>query len=104
MLIEFTGMAPTGEAIGRHDGLVVFVPYGLPGEQAEIEIVHRRRNYARGKIQRIIRASPDRVQAPCPYFGRCGGCEWQHVNYTAQLLFKTHAVLEQMARIARLSA
>jgi 23S rRNA (uracil1939-C5)-methyltransferase len=108
MIIELTDMAPTGEAIGRHDGLVIFVPYGLPGEQVEIEVVHQRRNFARGRLVQVLRPSDRRIAPPCPYFGphagACGGCEWQHADYAAQLEFKTRAVREQLVRIGRFAA
>ena len=97
-------MAATGEAIGHlADGLLVFVPGGLPGERVEIEIVHRRRNFARGTLIRVLQAAPTRVTPPCGYFGRCGGCDWQHIDYAAQLDFKTHQVREQLIRVGKLA-
>lgn len=95
-------MTPSGECIGRLDGLTVFVAHALPGEQAEIEIIHRRRNFARARITRLLRTSPNHVPAPCPHFGACGGCDWQHIRYEAQLRFKTDILREQLARIGRL--
>ena len=107
--LTLSRMAPTGEAIGHLDtgddrGLLVFVPYALPGEQVEIEIVHRRRNFARGKVSRVVQAAPERTTPPCVYFGRCGGCEWQHIDYATQLQFKTQQVREQLTRIGKLAA
>lgn len=99
MVIELEQMTPSGECIGRLDGLVVFVAHALPGERAEIELVHRRRNFARARITRLLRPSPDRVAAPCPHFGVCGGCDWQHIRYEAQVRFKTEVVREQLMRI-----
>ena len=103
--IELTNIAPTGEAIGRTaDGLVVFVPYALPGETVEVEIVHRRKNFARGTLVRIAQAGPDRVEPRCTYFGACGGCQWQHMAYPTQLRFKTQIVREQLTRFGKLPA
>jgi 23S rRNA (uracil1939-C5)-methyltransferase len=104
VLIEallLSGMAPTGEAIGRHGGLVVFVPYGLPGETVRVRLVEQKRSFARGEIVARLAGSPERVVPACPYFGVCGGCDWQHAAYEAQLRFKTAIVAEQLARIGK---
>jgi 23S rRNA (uracil1939-C5)-methyltransferase len=102
MRVALTEMSPSGEAVGRADGLVVFARYALPGEVVEVEITQRRKTYARGMAAKIIGASPDRVTPPCPHFGVCGGCEWQHTAYHAQVSFKTRIVQEQFARIGKL--
>ncbi|HEY3343002.1 MAG TPA: TRAM domain-containing protein, partial [Anaerolineae bacterium] len=102
MLLELTDIAPTGEAIGRYEGLVIFVPYALPGELVEVELVHRRRTYARARLLKVVRPSVERITPPCPYFGVCGGCEWQHVGIEIQRAYKTRAVREQLARIGKL--
>lgn len=96
-------MAPTGEALGRAEGLVIFVPYGLPGEKVEIEIVHQRRNFARAHLLRVIEPVAARVTPPCPHVGRCGGCQWQHIDYAAQVQFKTEIVREQLTRMGKFS-
>ena len=95
-------MSPGGEAVGRADGLVCFVRYGLPGEMVEAAITQRRRTWARGAAVEIMRASPVRVAPPCPHFGVCGGCEWQHVAYEAQVSFKTDIVRRQLTQIGKL--
>jgi 23S rRNA (uracil1939-C5)-methyltransferase len=100
--LTLTGMAPTGEAIGRHAGMVVFVPFGLPGEDVRVRLVERRRSFARGEIVERLVDAPVRVGQVCPYFGRCGGCDWQHIAYDEQLRIKTAIVVEQLARIGRL--
>ena len=101
MIIELNRMAPTGEAIGHHDGLIVFVPFGMPGDSVEVEITVRRRSFARARITRIIRPSSDRITPPCRYFNRCGGCEWQHIPYEQQLTYKTQAVKEQLIHVGK---
>ncbi|MBI3287661.1 MAG: class I SAM-dependent RNA methyltransferase [Chloroflexi bacterium] len=100
--LTLTHMAHGGEAIGRHRGKVVFVPYGLPGE--EVELVEERRSYARGRLVRIIKSSPGRVNPPCPHFGPCGGSQGQHASYAAQLRFKEEILRDQLRRIARIQA
>ncbi len=98
--LELTDVAHGGEAIGRLDGRVVFVPYGLPGEEVEVDLVEDKADYARGEIVTVLRASPDRVEPPCPYFvAGCGGCQWQHVRYDRQLEFKRQIVVDQLRRI-----
>ncbi|MCS7060344.1 MAG: 23S rRNA (uracil(1939)-C(5))-methyltransferase RlmD [Anaerolineae bacterium] len=101
--VELTAMSPGGEAVGRVDGLVIFVRYALPDEIVEAAITHRRRNYARGSATRIVRSSSERVLPRCPHFGVCGGCDWQHADYAAQVRFKTEIVREQLERIGKLS-
>lgn len=100
--LALTGMAPTGEALGRHEGMVVFVPFGLPGETVRVRLVERKRTFGRGEIVERLTDAADRVAPLCPYFGRCGGCDWQHVDYAEQLRFKTALVAEQLARIGKL--
>lgn len=102
MRVALTEMSPGGEAVGRANGLVVFARYALPGEDAEVTITHRRKTWARGTATEIIRASPARVAPPCPHFGVCGGCEWQHAACDAQIAFKTQIVRQQLARIGKL--
>lgn len=110
-------MTQGGEAMGRDDtGRVVFVPYVIAGEQVVAEIVEEKKNYARARLVEIIKPSPARVTPRCPHFppplsktedgrgeGGCGGCQWQHIAYDAQLKFKTEIVREQFARIGKVS-
>ncbi|MCC7106160.1 MAG: class I SAM-dependent RNA methyltransferase [Chloroflexi bacterium] len=96
---RLTDLAFGGEAIARIDGQVVFVPFGLPGEEVELEIVERKKDFCRGHITRIVEPSPERVEAPCPYFGECGGCSLQHASYPAQLAWKRSVVVDQLRRI-----
>lgn len=100
--LDLTGMTPGGDAIGRHEGMVVFVPLGLPGEKVEVELTEQRRSFARGRIMRVLESAPDRVSPHCRHFGICGGCQWQQIDYPAQLRFKTEIVGEQLTRIGKL--
>jgi 23S rRNA (uracil1939-C5)-methyltransferase len=97
--VTLTDVAFGGEALGHLDGRVVFVPFGLPGEEVEIEIVEDRRDYARGEIVEILTPSAERVEPRCQYFGACGGCSWQHADYSAALRFKREVVVDQLRRI-----
>jgi len=98
-----TGMAHGGEALGRHEGKVIFVPYALPGEEVLVEVVQDKGRYARARLLEVVRSSPDRVEPRCPHFGTCGGCQWQHVAYEAQLRFKEQILHDQLERIGGIS-
>lgn len=97
--VELTDVAFGGDAIGRLDGEVIFVPYGLPGERVTVEIVARKRDYAAGRILHVLDASPHRAAPSCAYFGECGGCQWQHATYPLQLALKRQVVVDQLRRI-----
>ncbi|MCS6845878.1 MAG: 23S rRNA (uracil(1939)-C(5))-methyltransferase RlmD [Caldilineales bacterium] len=99
--LTLTGIAHGGEAFGVHDGRIVFVPYAIPGEQVQVELVEAHRRWARARLLRVLSPSPDRVEPPCPYFGpgRCGGCQWQHIAYERQLYLKAEVVADQLRRL-----
>ncbi len=97
--ISIESVAYGGAGVGRIDGKVVFVPASLPGERLLIELTRRKSSFAEGRIVRVLEASPDRVAAPCPWFGQCGGCAYQHVRYEAQPELKRLQVREVLARL-----
>ncbi|HLF83613.1 MAG TPA: class I SAM-dependent RNA methyltransferase, partial [Blastocatellia bacterium] len=86
----------------RHDGLAIFVPYAAPGERLRVRITERKKNFARGVIDRILEPSPSRRDPPCQYFGDCGGCQLQHISYEAQLESKIGFVRDALERIGRI--
>ena len=92
-----------GEGVGRAGGYVVFVPGGLPGDRLRVRLVQARSRFGRGVIDAVEEPSPHRVEAPCPYFGRCGGCRLQHMAYPAQLAFKAKQVADALERIGGLT-
>ena len=83
--------------VGRHDGKAVMVPGAVVGDKLEVEIVSERRDYAVAKIREIVSASAERRVAPCPYLPRCGGCDWQHIDYGAQVRFKGEVVARELS-------
>ena len=91
--------APAG-ADGR--SMAVFVPFVLPGERVEAEIPQHTPGFARASVTHLIEASPDRVEARCPYFQQCGGCHYQHISYQRQLEFKAEILRETLQRIAKI--
>ena len=99
--LSLTDMAFQGGAIARHDGQVVFVAYGIPGEEVMAQIERRSKDYLMGRVVEVLSPSPQRVQAPCPYFGTCGGCQWQHIDHAHQTDLKAHIVADQLRRIGK---
>jgi 23S rRNA (uracil1939-C5)-methyltransferase len=102
--LRLTAMAHGGSALGRHAGQVIFVPYAIPGEAVRVEIAESRGRWARACLLEVLEPSPHRAEPPCPYFGqdKCGGCQWQHIAYGAQVEFKQQVVADQLARIGGL--
>ena len=101
--IELTAASFGGDCVGRlPDGKTLFVPFGIVGERVEIEIVEEKRNYARGRITKVIQPSPKRIQPRCPHFMECGGCHYQHLAYADQLALKQEIVAGQLKRIGKI--
>jgi 23S rRNA (uracil1939-C5)-methyltransferase len=94
--IEISAMTFGPFAVGRHDGKAVMVPGAVADDKLDVEIVSERRDYAVAKIREVISASADRRVAPCPYLPRCGGCDWQHIDYSAQVRFKGEVVAREL--------
>jgi 23S rRNA (uracil1939-C5)-methyltransferase len=113
--LQLDHMAYGGDAIGRFEGKAIFVPGGIAGELVQVEIVEEHDRFSRARLIDVLEASPDRVLPRCPHFspspaiageGRgegCGGCQWQHIAYEAQLKFKAQIVREQFERIGRIT-
>ncbi len=89
--------------MGGHEGRKVFVPFSIPGEEVVCQIVEDRKQFARAEIVEVIHPSPQRKQPPCPYFGRCGGCQWQHIDESAQVLWKHRVFVETLSRLGKIS-
>ena len=103
-------MAPAGDGLGKAEGSsrVVFVPGAAPGDRLEVELFETKSSFARGKIRRVLKAGPERVDPPCRHHGApsrtgpaCGGCDWQHLAYEAQLREKRGVVVDCIARLAK---
>jgi 23S rRNA (uracil1939-C5)-methyltransferase len=91
-----------GEGLAHHDGATVFVPLVLPAERVAVEAVEQKKNFVRGRVERILQAAPERVEARCRHFGVCGGCDYQQIAYGAQLKFKSEILRETLRRIGKI--
>src|SRR6185369_10014194 len=93
-----------GNGVGRIDGKVCFVPLSCPGDELNVRIVSEKRSFLNAQTIDIITPSPQRTTPPCPLFGSCGGCSWQHIAYPHQLEAKRHILTETLWRGARVPA
>lgn len=104
-VISLEGLRLTSEgmAVGYHEGKATFVPGLLPGETGRVQIVEVKKNWQRGKLLEILKASPDRVKPPCSIFSVCGGCQLQHLKYEQTLVWKRQWVADALARIGKIA-
>ena len=91
-----------GMAVARVDGMVVFVPFVVPGDVVDIKVIKRKKNYSEGRAIALKQPSPLRREPQCPHFGICGGCKWQTTAYEAQLRFKQNQVKDNLERLGHL--
>ena len=96
--IEVSAMTFGPYAVARLDGLTVMVPNAAPGDRLEVSIASRRRDFSLAHLERIIAPGPERRVPPCPFLPRCGGCDWQHLNYPAQLRAKAELIAAGLRR------
>lgn len=101
--LEITDLSRGGSGVARDlSGRVIFVPLTLPGDRVRVSLLEADKRFAQGQVTELLSPSPQRVQAPCPYFGwgedRCGGCEWQHVPYELQWKTKVDGVRHALKR------
>lgn len=88
-----------GEGVGRVNDFVIFVPFVAPGETVEAEIVEVKKRFGRARLLQVLEPSPERVAPACRYFGQCGGCQYQHIAYPAQLRIKHKQARDLFQRI-----
>ncbi len=101
MRIEIDSLVLGGYGLGRWEGKVVFVPYGAPGDILEVEVTEDHRDYAFARMLKIVEPSPHRVSPPCPVFGRCGGCQWLHIDYQVQLEAKGKEIKRELRKVVQ---
>jgi len=100
--LEIKDIAFGGKGVGRESGKAVFVPHTIEGETVSAEIVREKKQFADANLVEVKQSSPDRVKPQCPYFGRCGGCAYQHISYEHQLAIKWRQVRDALQRIGKL--
>jgi len=91
-----------GKAVARVDGMVVFVPFVVPGDVVDIQVVRKKKNFFEGKAVHFHHYSEQRTEPRCEHFGLCGGCKWQNMNYSDQLKYKQKQVVDNFERIGGL--
>lgn len=99
--IEIFDIAEEGKGVGRYEDLVLFIEKAVPGDVVNVELQRKKKNFAEGRVNQIIKSSPYRIEPFCPHFGVCGGCKWQHMSYEAQLKFKQQYVDNALIRIGK---
>lgn len=95
-------LANSGDGVSRIQQKVVFIPFAVPGDKLLVEITVDKKSFSKAKIVKIIEPSPERIDPPCPYFGRCGGCDWQNVDYPTQLYWKKKNLVDVLEKIGGL--
>ena len=100
--IDVQDMAFGGKGLARIDGMAVFVDQAVAGDRVAARIIRKRKQYAEARVLKLMTPSPDRIAAPCPYSGNCGGCKWQFLRYAKQLEYKRRHVADSLRHIGRL--
>ena len=95
-------LGPTGETVAHLDGEAIHVFGGIPGEEVVARVVRRLKDRVLAQVEQVISPSPHRIEPPCPYYGTCTGCQWQHIDYSYQLELKQQAVQKELERIPSL--
>lgn len=99
--VEISDVAAEGKSIAKIDDMVVFVPFGAPGDIIDLKLDKKKKSYGEGHILRIVKPSDMRIEPMCEHFGICGGCKWQHLPYEQQLACKQQQVVDALTRIAK---
>ncbi len=100
--LKIEDVAFGGKGVAREQGKAVFVPYTIEGETVSAEIVREKKQFAEAELVEVKESSPNRVAPQCPYFGRCGGCAYQHIDYEHQLAIKWRQLRDALQRIGKL--
>ena len=100
--VQVSDAGAEGKAIVRVDGMVVFVPFVVPGDIIDLKIIKKKKNYAEGRALCVKQPSPLRVEPLCTHFGICGGCKWQTLNYESQLQYKQQQVKDNLERLGHI--
>ena len=102
LTVTIRDIAFGGEGVARVDDFVIFVPFVVVREEVEVEISEAKKKFARARLLRVLKPAPERVAPPCRYFGQCGGCQYQHIDYPTQLRLKHKQSADLFQRIGGL--
>lgn len=102
LVLELTGIAQGGDAVGHYEGRAVFVSGGLPGEQVRVALTDRQRSFARGRVREVLRSAPERRVSLCPLEGACGAADWRWIEPAAQVRFKQQILHDQLHHLGGL--
>ncbi|WP_342575256.1 23S rRNA (uracil(1939)-C(5))-methyltransferase RlmD [Paenibacillus sp. FSL M8-0142] len=102
VILEIIGMTHDGEGVGRVEGFTLFVQGALPGEKVRAKVLKTKKQYGYAKLLELVERSQHRIAPPCPIYDQCGGCQLQHMDYTAQLEWKRQLVIDNLERIGKL--
>lgn len=100
--LEVFDIAEEGKGVARHQDLVVFIEKAIPGDVVDAAVYKKKKKFAEAKVHTLRQPSADRVEPFCIHFGTCGGCKWQHMDYSAQLKYKQKSVTDALQRLAGL--
>ena len=100
--IKIDSLAYKGSAVGRHDGKAIFVPFGVHGDELQVEVVKEHKSFLEGTITEILRPSYARTKPECQVFMKCGGCHWQNVKYPEQMRWKHRIFTDTIKRIGKI--
>lgn len=100
--ITITDIGAEGKAIAKVNDIVVFVPYAIPGDVVDLQVIRKRKRFQEARITKIHEYSKDRVDAICEHYGVCGGCKWQSLPYDKQLFYKEKQVTDQLTRLGKI--
>jgi len=99
--LEIIDAGAEGKAVGKIDGLTVFVPFAVPGDVVDVEIFKKKKNFAEGRLLAVKEKSADRIEPVCEHFGLCGGCKWQNMSYSKQLYYKQKQVDDNFKHLGK---
>jgi 23S rRNA (uracil1939-C5)-methyltransferase len=99
--LEIIDAGAEGKAVGKKEGLTVFVPFAVPGDVVDVEVFKKKKGYAEARIINIKTKSPHRIEPECEHFGLCGGCKWQIMDYETQLKYKQKQVEDAFRHLGK---
>ena len=101
--VRITDIGAEGKAIAKVNDMIVFVPYAIPGDIVDLQVIRKRKRFQEARVTKVHQYSEDRVEAICEHYGVCGGCKWQSLPYEKQLFYKQKQVVDQLTRLGKIA-